>query len=182
MIDAVLATDMDVHSSLQKELVQRGARVSLGSSSDGYDIASSNTTHAFDMTSNSERLMLLKCVLHAADISNPTRRFNDSSRLSLQIFEEFERQTADEQTLGVPVTAHMVMPTFESKCRGEVGFIRFVARPYFVALAACFPDSKAAETWLPAIDSNIAAWERDPNLIHEEAAFGPRLSPLRSRE
>jgi len=146
IIACVLATDMAVHASLQDDLLRRNSSSPTAS------------TTAFDMALEEDKIALLKCLLHAADISNPTRSFRTSSQLSQLAIQEFKRQAADELRLAIPVSPHMVFSDFASECKGEIGFIRFVARPYFSALAACFPNSKAADTWLPAMDRNIESW------------------------
>jgi hypothetical protein len=70
--------------------------------------------------------------------------------------QEFNQQAANEMTLGLPVTPHMVTLDHSSKCKGEAGFAKFVARPYFEALLNCFP--QAEQRALQVIDSNIEMW------------------------
>jgi len=143
MIACVLATDMDCHAALQDEL-QKQKHLAEGA-------------FAFEHDAAKDKLALLKCVLHAADISNPTRPFAISSKISLLAIEEFNRQVVAEEGLGLPVTKHMAAFDHDAKCEGEIFFLKAVARPYFEALADCFPMCQTR--WLASIDNNNQMWK-----------------------
>ena len=144
MIACILATDMDAHALLQDELSRRGATTS---------------NMAFDLSNATDKVTLFKCLLHAADISNPTRNFSTSSRLSLLAIQEFNQQALDEEKLGIPVTPFMVAKDFPSKCKGEIFFYSQVAMPYFVALKSCFPAQIRYDP-VSAIEKNVECWKR----------------------
>ena len=144
MIVCVLATDMDVHATLQEELLRRKQR-------------------PFDFDSEVDKTLLGKCILHAADIANPTRPFRTSAPISLMAISEFQSQAQVEKAEGLPCTPYFVFTDFASKCRGEVGFAQFVARPYFAALLDCLARTEVAVARgfdpLSAIDANIEQWK-----------------------
>lgn len=56
----------------------------------------------------------------------------------------------------------MVFPNHASKCKGEIGFSQFCARPFFAALLACFP--AADKRLLATIDENVALWREQGEL------------------
>ena len=153
MIACVLATDMDMHISLQDELVRRKERPA--------------EQGPFNLKTEADRTLLAKCVLHAADISNPTRPFRSSAPISLLAIKEFQSQAQEEESLGLPVTSFFVFTDFASKCKGEAGFAQFVARPYFDSLLACLPPTQAAIDLgfdpVATIDDNVALWKLQMN-------------------
>lgn len=159
MIACVLATDMDAHNSLQDELIRRHSRLEKGNC-------------AFDFSKEDDKVAMAKCLLHAADISNPTRNFETSAKIAMLAIQEFNQQAIDEERMGIPVTQFMVTPDFASKCRGEIFFASCVAKPYFAALKSCFP-CISLERWDPVkmIEKNVERWK-------EQATFPElRISP-----
>ena len=176
MISCVLATDMDLHQSLQDELLRRAAMAEAyqkqqhGQICDNVTVDTHTTAtnsqggeEAFDLSKRKDLTVLYRCVLHAADVSNPTRPFRVSARISMGALQEFQKQTEDEKEAGLPITSYMVLPTFEDKAKGELFFASGIAHPYFAALKACFP---ASSRWDPlsAIDVNSNHWREQSAL------------------
>jgi len=156
-IECVLATDMDCHALLQEQLVKQKNKpegaFTLQSKQEGGE-------GEVRRLSKEDRIVLKKCLLHAADISNPTRPFAISSKISMLAIEEFNKQAAMEEQLGLVVTKHMVTPDHDSKCRGEMFFLKQLARPYFEALGGCFPlREECVNRWLANIDNNFERWK-----------------------
>ena len=119
---AVLYTDMALHKSLTLDLLSRAE------SPPAYDLSQSSARHA-----------LVNIILHTADIFNPARPSAVSAAISRQVCTEFLSQAAMEKAADLPVTPWMSGLDNElAVAKGELGFARFVARPYFAALAACF--------------------------------------------
>jgi cAMP-specific phosphodiesterase 4 len=148
--NAVLATDMAVHKTLQLNLEARAA--SLGPSS-------ASASAAFDLSKDDDKQELVKVILHTADIFNPCRAFSVSAVLSNCMAEECRAQVARERSLGLSETPWMVLASDQAMAKGEAGFARHVARPYFLALAACFPENSRLN-FVAAIDANVEAWEQ----------------------
>lgn len=46
----------------------------------------------------------MNLVLHAADVGNPTLRFDLAAVWSLKVIKEFNRQVQEEEKLGYPVS------------------------------------------------------------------------------
>ena len=138
---------MDVHASLQEELIRRKKRESAP---------------PFDLSTEADRTFLAKCVLHSADISNPTRPFKVCAHISMLAIQEFQQQAAEEKALGLPYSESMLAADHASKCKGELGFTRFLAKPWFTAMLDCFPD--ASRQALDTIQANEAQWELQAKL------------------
>ena len=142
--NAVLNTDMALHKSLMLDLLGRA-----------------ENPPAYDLSQPSARHELVKIILHTADIFNPARSSDVSAAVSRQVCTEFLAQAAMEKAAALPVTPWMSDLDNElSICKGELGFARFVARPYFAALAACFMGN-AGLNFVPQIDENVAFWEAE---------------------
>lgn len=147
LINAVLATDMKFHQQLQTVLQTR-----------------SQCSPAFDFTQFDERMEFIKIVLHSADIANVARPARISARISELVTAEFRRQVEKERALGIPVTPFMVVDDQVTMFRGEHGFASHVAKPYFQALARCFPEFPSMN-FVPQINVNIEYWSEQVAIL-----------------
>ena len=121
--DIILATDMRYHYTLVKEL----------------ESASQNTP-PFDVSSQTSRRELMKCMAHAADISSQQLPFELAKVWSDRCIAEFINQAEEEKLNGYPVTPFMTdLDTKEQQCRAQMGFITHVVSPLWSAVAVCFP-------------------------------------------
>jgi hypothetical protein len=123
MIETILATDMSKHFPTIEELKTRF--VDLDASPIG--------------TLEDGGLKIAELIIHAADLSNPTKEYDILSRWSRAVNEEFSNQVREEEELGLPVSEFMKgaeIPKVYYK--NEIGFNKFVVRPLWV----CF------ESWL----------------------------------
>jgi len=139
---AVLATDMSFHGDMTKSLEVRGA------------------TGRFDFSSPVDRIDFIKYIVHAADIFNAARKFPTAARIAEQVVAEFQHQVQLERARGLDVAPFMVIEDEAALCKGEAGFAKFVARPYFAALAACFPGNEALRGIVCQIDANVECWQK----------------------
>ena len=121
LIDAVLATDMAGHCALARELQARAS------------------PPRFDAASEADRALLVKALLHAADISNGVRPFRAALAMVGRVHAEFARQAAAERREGLPVSPHMEAAGLEERASMEVQFLDYVAGPLWARLAAAFP-------------------------------------------
>ena len=154
--DAVLATDMAQHKPMTEELEHR-----------------SKLPKPFDFSILEERTAYVKHLLHAADIFNAARPFPICRKISEQVVAEFTAQVELERSQGLPSAPFMIIESEAALCKGEKGFAQFVARPYFAALAACFPDKEALGGIVAQIDANIESWQREIDALSSEAAESP---------
>ena len=153
IISCVLATDMAAHSSLQEELRRRASLY-----------VANESVPVFDITNNADVEMLCKCVLHAADISNPTRPFRVSSRISMLAIEEFNQQAAKEKDLNMTISTYMITLDHASKCRAEIFFMQNIARPYFAEFKNCFCTRNIDWDPVAVIDNNMKLWNAQSSL------------------
>ncbi|KAF4702892.1 hypothetical protein FOZ63_017198, partial [Perkinsus olseni] len=124
-INAILATDMKVHFDLTTKLQELGA--SLG------DI---------DYDSADNRVLVHKCLVHAADISNPVLPTKLYRNWSYRVMMEFHHQAETEKAQGLPYAPFMDhRPDDELEfAKLQLGFISFVAAPLWNAMAAIWED------------------------------------------
>ena len=149
MIEMILETDMSKHMvslwKLEKDLEAARATALMksknaatsdgGSGSDG-DSASKTSEASphqceYQGFSMKNYVNTLSLMLHACDLSNPTKPWKTYRTWTDRVMEEFFAQSAKEAELKIPLT----LPLKET-CRldqFQIGFIRFI-KPFFVAL------------------------------------------------
>ena len=91
-----------------------------------------------------ERLMLCKILIHAADISNPCRPWKVFNQLSRLVCIEFFRQGQEEERMGLEISPNMD-PRKANPSTINVGFIDFIVQPYFETLSHLFPKCPTAD-------------------------------------
>ena len=141
----ILETDMANHMKGMWGLERQ-----LKSTSSG-PLQNENTFKAFDSKNYVNTLSLL---LHACDLSNPTKQWNVYRRWTDLVMEEFFEQSAMEVSLNIPVTLPLretcVLPQF------QIGFIRFI-RPFFVVLNSI--PNMSLEEQLQNLNANEEKWQ-----------------------
>ncbi|KAI9209815.1 uncharacterized protein BJ171DRAFT_485105 [Polychytrium aggregatum] len=85
-----------------------------------------------------DRLDMISILLHAADISNPARPYRVCKYWSDSITREFQNQADEEMRRGLPVTA-TASPDPKSQSQQSIDFSDIIVRPFYEALADCFP-------------------------------------------
>ena len=81
---------------------------------------------------------LLRALVHAADISNPTRPYDIAKLWSQRIVSEFFHQGDKERALGVEITM-LCDRNKVNFASSQEGFINFVIFPYFNTIAGLIP-------------------------------------------
>jgi hypothetical protein len=114
VITAILATDMSHHQSLCKEVVRRSQRKIL----------------PFDKQKNSDRMFLLKIMIHASDLSIQTFPWRIASKWEQRISEEFANQAEQETLRGMPVLPFMQnLDNFKRRGKLQCDFIDYCLVP-----------------------------------------------------
>eukprot|EP00002_Diphylleia_rotans_P022144 TRINITY_DN4337_c0_g1_i3.p1 TRINITY_DN4337_c0_g1~~TRINITY_DN4337_c0_g1_i3.p1 ORF type:complete len:1502 (-),score=336.03 TRINITY_DN4337_c0_g1_i3:3170-7675(-) len=139
IVTSILATDMAQHFDITGKF------------------KSALTSKGFSRESRDDRLHLCAIILHAADLSNPIRPPVISEKWARMLRDEFFAQTQKEKELQLPVTPFMVIEDDFTLAKNEVGFIDFVVRPLWEALAGFLPDLRVC---IDFMDANKAAWQR----------------------
>eukprot|EP00930_Biecheleria_cincta_P025392 TRINITY_DN1808_c0_g1_i1.p1 TRINITY_DN1808_c0_g1~~TRINITY_DN1808_c0_g1_i1.p1 ORF type:complete len:1028 (+),score=203.23 TRINITY_DN1808_c0_g1_i1:64-3147(+) len=91
--------------------------------------------------SDSQSQFLVEVMVHAADISNPYMPPDISNRWAACLNEEFTQQVADEEYMGLPVTAFMAgLNDRQVAAKALMGFIDFVITPLTSSMFRLFPE------------------------------------------
>eukprot|EP00421_Protoceratium_reticulatum_P055049 CAMPEP_0168493230 /NCGR_PEP_ID=MMETSP0228-20121227/70618_1 /TAXON_ID=133427 /ORGANISM="Protoceratium reticulatum, Strain CCCM 535 (=CCMP 1889)" /LENGTH=265 /DNA_ID=CAMNT_0008510019 /DNA_START=11 /DNA_END=808 /DNA_ORIENTATION=+ len=156
LVHMVLATDMAKHAQGVQELkifVEDQAETS------GED--QNHKQEALDI-----KLTVLGTILHAADISSPTKPRPIMLQWTQRILEEFWNQGDEEQRRGLTISPlcnreaeRIAVP------KGQIGFITYVVQPLFAPLTQLMPEVKKAYDLLL---ENRAFWEEEDK---EHATF-----------
>jgi hypothetical protein len=202
-IATILATDMTFHFSLKSELdgvllrnhkPPNAADDASGGSGSGSP-ARPGSSKALE--SDLDRLVLLKVMLHVADISNPCKLWAVGKVWSDRVLDEFFAQGDAEKALGLPRTPNMDRDTTK-QAELSVNFVDFIVGPFFMALTELLPRmheccallqaNRAAWTALVTRDlrarQDLDAAKRDEELAKwtsREAGFNGTCAPLIAR-
>ncbi len=123
MISSIMSTDMSKHAELVEETVVRANHVS-----------------GWKTSEFAEQVFYAKIILHAADLSNPIRKFDIAFQWGKLIAAEFNEQTKLETALGLPVLSFMVSTCDEMIIKNELSFSTFVVAPMWRGLVRLFPN------------------------------------------
>ena len=155
--NSILATDMKMHDTVTADLtvydpvILTRPSCNFAASGEGEGVVMLQFN-----VDQYELLRVSRLFLHAADIANSVRPFEISRVYATKLADEFAGQVAKEREMGLPVSPFMVIPDVGTLARGELCFLRVIARPYFVALAAAFPH---CQELVASLDLNIDKWE-----------------------
>lgn len=150
-ISAILATDMTTHFSLTEELTHVGLRNTYailtllrleGAPAPEADVSAP------------DRHVMLKNILHAADLSNPCKAWTLAKNWSDRVLEEFFAQGDRERDAGLPISPNMDRTTTRQAAL-SLNFIDFVVGPLFVAISAILPQAQVA---IDTLGDNRLAW------------------------
>lgn len=137
IIAGILSTDMSCHFALTQDF--------------------KNHPPTFDPNNEADRLLLIKVMLHAADIGNPVLPFNINKAWSEKVHREFLAQAQEEQKLGIPSSPHMTAVDEAVRNKLEVNFIDYIVMPLWERLTEVLPDVKPC---LAALQANRREFER----------------------
>lgn len=162
MISLILATDMTSHFSLKTEIDDLIVRKFTLPSVDPSVVIPSLNAHPSEgstvlVLDDKEREVILKAVLHTADISNPAKSWKLSKKWSDLVVEEFFNQGDREKLEGLPVSPNMDrLTTYQDEL--SVNFTDFIVAPYFFALSNIFP--KLGEVAIEHLAKNRNTWHQ----------------------
>ena len=143
IVESILATDMSFHGRILAAVKSKIGQEDL------VEISSSNL---FD-----QQQELLSFVIHSADISHNTKKFEISKKWTDLLFDEFYAQGDLEKQLNLPVSFNCDRLTVDIP-PSQVGFIKGVIIPNFEVLAGIF------EELILLIDNckdNVVCWENE---------------------
>lgn len=142
-IEFILTTDLACHFSHHKKLKATIEKHSLSN---------------FSISSSQERFVLLAgLLLHAADISVPTRPVEQSQIWAAKVRQEFINQFDEEVKLGLPITPYFKdLKNWASSCANEISFISNIAKPLYEDLNALLQGDLAVP--LKNLELNLQNW------------------------
>jgi hypothetical protein len=146
VVNSILATDMSAHFGLAEEL----RTVVVRNSDDP----------AFDL-SDADKMVIIKTIVHCADLSNPSRAWEVSHRWQQRILEEFFAQGDKERALGFDVSPGMDRKITKME-ELAVSFIDFIVAPLYVNLASLLPKTACVcvqldlnrRRWVQVVEDN----------------------------
>ena len=136
------------------------------------------------------RLLVKGLALHAADVSNPAKRFGTAAAWADRVRAEFYEQGDEERSLGLPIAAGFDRESEIPMGKFQLGFIRFIVQPLYRQINDANCDDVTcgdADPWfsveqpLSHLESNIAEWQSrldaDAEAVAPPAAAPPAAAP-----
>lgn len=105
--------------------------------------------------SDDDRARVMMMMMHAADISNPSRPWYLCSRWADYVLQEFFNQGDKERASNLPISP-LCDRNLVSRPKSQIGFINFLSEPTFQALRMILPN---IEVNLNYISENKTQWE-----------------------
>ena len=87
----------------------------------------------------SDTLQYMELVVHSADISNPTKKYNIYLKWAKLVVEEFLQQGDKEKALGLPISFDRKKVKLNLN---QISFIDYVIDSYYSLYVTIFPDLK----------------------------------------
>ncbi len=165
IIACILGTDMSKHSELLRTFEAATALVPAAAAAapavgaganDIRDDSDDGEEKGGSVFGTEEAVLLLKCVVHFADLSNGTKHFEAVHFWSTKISEEFWIQSLHEEQLGLPSLSFMKARDPLSMCVNELMFLRNHVLPMWEGWVRKCPDMHFL---VEAIQRNIREWE-----------------------
>jgi hypothetical protein len=136
MIGIVLATDAAFHFD---EVGKFKARIG---------------SEDFDPTQDDDRMMVVKMMVHLADISNPCKPFNISLIWTGLLYDEFFKQGDSEASDGRNISYLMDRKTINI-AGSSIGFANMLVKPAYELLVQVIPK---AQVCLDLLEQNVKKW------------------------
>ena len=102
------------------------------------------------------RLLMLKMLIKAADISNCARQFETADRWCDVLCEEFFKQGDLERAQGMEYSSPMNDREHLDKAKSQIGFYKSVCLPLFTLLAELEP---AFQVFVDQVNANMQIWQ-----------------------
>jgi len=153
-IEAILHTDMMGHQAMVKDL-----QMMLQMNSEIFTTRHDGTPPAVEMevfSSDERKMLVLDCILHSADVSNPCRTWEVTQAIAHLILEEFFAQGDQEKMRGIPVQFLNDRENL-NRPNSQIGFIEFMIAPFFAAQIRLWPKLHELGSNLA---TNVEHWER----------------------
>ena len=152
MIGLVLATDMIFHFKQLEDTKNLIKEYNINKGKNREKIKENNKL-------NDIQQQFLEILIHACDISNPTKTFNIYNLWANKVMSEFFRQGDKEKELGLKVSMNCDrLTTTLPQC--QIGFMNYIVGPLFISIVEIFPELNFL---LDNLNNNIEKYKK----IHE---------------
>lgn len=125
--------------------------------------AANKTPSAFNSplteANNSNRMLTLKIVMKAADLSHGAFLWDMHYPLSMAVTEEFWAQGDAELQLGLPISPLCDRTKSSELTKSQTGFLQFVVHPLFAEIAHVDQSGNIKSICEPLIVQNIKRWQ-----------------------
>jgi hypothetical protein len=109
-----------------------------------------------DMGSQLDRDLLMEVIVHTVDLGHSTYSWPQECRWARLVATEFQAQVDRERAAGVPPTVFMECTGEAHLGKGQLGFIDYVVKPIYQAVAERVPEMKVA---LENCNTNRQNWK-----------------------
>jgi hypothetical protein len=113
-----------------------------------------NDEEFHDFSKEDNKIFLMWMCLHISDITNPTKRWRESEKWTLLVYEEFFIQGDKEKELGLPV-GDLNDRRNINLAKSQMGFIDFIVQPSFEVFSKFLPK---VGVHIDSIKMNRAKW------------------------
>jgi len=140
-IETILHTDMICHQGMVKDLqmlYQMNSEVFINRPDANNSGIASFTAEIEVFNHADTKPLVMKTVLHSADVSNPCRSWEVTEAWAIACLDEFFAQGDQEKVLGIPVQFLNDREKL-NKPNSQIGFIEFMIAPFFAAQIRLFP-------------------------------------------
>jgi hypothetical protein len=137
IVECILSTDMKHHNDLIKGLEEK-------------------FYNGWDWTNIKDRILLVKTLIHLADLSNQVRPFEVSLQGSTALRNEFANQITKEEQLNLPTQEYMKLNSDKTFYNSEHYFSSNIVKPVWNILIELFPE---LEEFYKNLNENIAKWK-----------------------
>lgn len=142
----------DVRKKITKIVVSTDMSLHKGHLDHMKEIADDDS---LDITDQNNKTFLMEMCLHVSDLTNPSKRWFESHKWALLVYEEFFVQGDKELELGIPVNS-MTDRKNTNIATAQFGFIDYVIRPTFEVFSIYLPSVKIH---LDNLTKNRKRWE-----------------------
>eukprot|EP00747_Dinoflagellata_sp_TGD_P108589 gnl/TRDRNA2_/TRDRNA2_170462_c1_seq3.p1 gnl/TRDRNA2_/TRDRNA2_170462_c1~~gnl/TRDRNA2_/TRDRNA2_170462_c1_seq3.p1 ORF type:complete len:707 (-),score=157.45 gnl/TRDRNA2_/TRDRNA2_170462_c1_seq3:439-2373(-) len=140
-IEMILHTDMMGHNAMVKDLqmlFQMNSEI-FAPPEQANGLAISSNVAELEVFGNADtKVLLMDCILHSADVSNPCRAWPVTEAWAVCCLEEFFAQGDQEKVLGIPVQFLNDRDKL-NRPNSQIGFIEFMIAPFFAAQIRLWP-------------------------------------------
>ena len=111
---------------------------------------------------NADTQLICGMLLHAADVSNPTKSWKYYGLWTERVMEEFWAQGDKERELNLHVSDGYDRKKPTPQAKFQSGFIAFIVKPLFECLQRI--DTLHLEPFLAGLEDNSSQWKRQSNM------------------